>query len=57
MTLLSWIENYGDEFYDGYDMTILKKDEYYLNFINNSTKQQINVFSTYEECIEVGTSR
>lgn len=53
MSVYSLIEDYGNDMYGEYDLTILKRDEYYLNFINNSTKQQINVFSTYEECIKV----
>lgn len=55
MTVNSWIEDYGEDFYQGFDMTTLKRDEYYLHFINNSTKHQTNVFSTYEECIKVHT--
>lgn len=53
MTVLSWTENYGDDFYEGFDMTALNRDEYYLRFINNSTEPLIHIFSTYEECIEV----
>lgn len=55
MTILSWTENYGDKIYQGYDLSILKRDEYYLNVINNSTEKNVNIFSTYEECVEVKT--
>lgn len=57
MTVLSWTENYGDKVYEGFDMSILKRDEYYLNIINNSTKENLNIFGRYEECIEVERKR
>lgn len=54
MTVLSWSENYGDKIFQGFDMSALKRDDYYLNIINNSTHEEdINLYSTFEECIEV----
>lgn len=53
MTINSWTEDYGDSQFLDYDLSQLKRDEYYLTVINNSSRNILYLYQQYEECYRV----
>lgn len=52
MALESFIEDYGDETFNGLDMTKLRIDKAYL-LISNLRKTDAFLYSKYKDCVNV----
>ncbi|KAF5280991.1 hypothetical protein FQA39_LY05196 [Lamprigera yunnana] len=50
MGIISWIESYGDEMFQNFDMSKLSRDEAYLTVNSNVTP--LYLYSVYKECVE-----
>lgn len=53
MTELSWLEDYGEKIYKGYDMSALKMDEAYLNVNFENPGEQYRIFRKHVDCVKV----
>lgn len=51
MAILSWTESYGEDDFKGFNMTHLKRDQAYVNFIKHV--EPAFFYSVYKECYEV----
>lgn len=49
---MSWIENVQNEFFDGYNLTMLKMDEAWLN-ITSSLDQKLYLYELQTDCFNV----
>ncbi len=49
---MSWIENVQNEFFDGYNLTMLKMDEAWLN-ITSSINQRLYLYELQTDCFKV----
>lgn len=53
MPVFSWTENYGEDQFLSYDLSQLKRDDYYLTITNNSTSEELQLYKQFEECYKV----
>jgi hypothetical protein len=53
MTDLSWLEDYGENDYEGYDMSILKMDDAYLSVSARDEGLPYRIYRKHVECIKV----
>lgn len=49
---MSWIEKVENEFFDGYNLTILKMDEAWLN-ITSTLNQRLHLYELQTDCFKV----
>jgi hypothetical protein len=52
MTDLSWLEDYGENDYEGYDMSLLKMDEAYLSVSARDEGLPYRIYRKHVECIK-----